>query len=134
MTEVTAGTEDAMTKSDRETESTRGARIYRPLTDIVEAPDGVTLMLEMPGVGSEDAEIELERGVLTIRGRAKLTSSENFQPVYAEYGEGDYERSFTLSDDLDGSKISAEIRGGVLNVHLPRSEAAKPKKIAIKAG
>jgi HSP20 family protein len=94
----------------------------------------VVLALEMPGVGRDDVEIDLERRVLTIRGRARVTSPEGFRRVYAEYGEGDYERVFTLSEAIDESAIRAEMSNGVLTLTLPRAEAAKPKRIEVKAG
>ena len=112
----------------------RGARLYRPLTDIVEAEDGITMMVEMPGVAADGVDIAVERRVLTIRGRAQRTNPENFRLVYAEYGEGDYERSFTLTDDFDPSRIEARMRNGLLTLKLPRAEAAQPKKIAVHAG
>ena len=114
-------------------ETTTGARIYRPLTDIVETEDSVTLMLEMPGVAAEDVDVTLEQRVLTIRGKVRPTQPEKLQLAYAEYGEGDYERAFTLSDDFDPDKIDASVANGVLTVTLPRAAEAKPKKIAVKA-
>jgi len=114
-------------------ETTSGGRVYRPLTDIVETGEGVTLMLEMPGVAPDDVDVTLERRVLTIRGKVRPTSPEKLRLAYAEYGEGDYERSFTLSDDFDPEKIGAEVSHGVLTVTLPRAAEAKPKKIAVKA-
>ncbi len=114
-------------------ETTTGARIYRPLTDIVETEDGVTLMLEMPGVAAEDVDVTLEQRVLTIRGTVRPTQPEKLQLAHAEYGEGDYERAFTLSDDFDPDKIDASVANGVLTVTLPRTAEAKPKKIAVKA-
>ena len=114
-------------------ETTAGGRIYRPLADVVETDEGVTLMLEMPGVSAEDVDITLEKRVLTIRGKVRHASPENLQLAYAEYGEGDYERAFTLSDDFDPEKIGAEVSHGVLTVTLPRAAEAKPKKIAVKA-
>ena len=134
MADVAATTQDTPAKSERSSESARGGRLYRPVTDIAETEAGVTLVLEMPGVAPENVDVELEKRVLTIKGRAALTNPENFQLVYAEYGEGDYERAFTLSEDLDGSKIKAEMRDGVLTVNLPRAEAAKPQRIEVKAG
>ena len=115
-------------------ESARGARIYRPLTDIVEMPDGVMMLVEMAGVHADDVDISVERRVLTVRGRTKRSNPENFRLVYAEYGEGDYERAFTLSEDLDAAKIEAELRNGLLTLKLPRAEAATPKKISVRAG
>lgn len=114
-------------------ETTHGGRIYRPLTDILETKEGVSLMLEMPGVASDDVDISLERRVLTIRGRANRPDPENLQLVHAEYGEGDYERVFTMSEDFNPEKIEAAMRNGMLTVTLPRAAAALPKKITVKA-
>lgn len=114
-------------------ETTTGARLYRPVTDIVETEDGVSLMLEVPGVAPEDVDVVLEQRVLTIRGKVQPTQPEKLQLAYAEYGEGDYERAFTLSDDFDSDKIEASVVNGVLTVTLPRAAEAKPKRIAVKA-
>lgn len=114
-------------------ETTTGGRIYRPLADIVETPEGVTLMLEMPGVAADDVDITLEKRVLTIRGKVHPTAPEKLQLAYAEYGEGDYERAFTLSDDFDPDRIGAEVAHGVLTVTLPRVAEAKPRKITVKS-
>lgn len=114
-------------------ETTHGGRVYRPLTDIVETANGVSLMLEMPGVAPEDVDITLEKRVLSIRGRVRPMQSEKLRLAYAEYGEGDYERIFTLSDDFDPDKIEASASNGVLRVVLPRAEAVRPKRIEVKA-
>ncbi len=128
--EVTPSTD----KTPAETpETTTGGRIYRPLADIVETDEGVTLMLEMPGVAPDDVDVTLEQRVLTIRGKVRTTSPEKLQLTYAEYGEGDFERSFTLSDDFDPEKIGASVSLGVLTVTLPRMAEAKPRKIAVTA-
>jgi HSP20 family molecular chaperone IbpA len=115
-------------------ESTRGAPVYRPLADIRDTGVGVVLTLEMPGVGPDGVEIGLERRALTIHGRGRVTSPEGFRRVYAEYGEGDYERAFTLSEEIDEGAIRAEMANGVLTLTLPRAEAAKPRRIEVKAG
>ncbi|MEO1600879.1 MAG: Hsp20/alpha crystallin family protein [Pseudomonadota bacterium] len=114
-------------------ETMTGGRIYQPLTDIVETDEGVTLMLEMPGVTAEDVDVTLEKRVLTIRGKIHGTEPEKLQLAYAEYGEGDYERSFSLSDDFDPEKIGATVAHGVLTVTLPRAPEAQPKKITVTA-
>jgi len=120
--------------AERTSESTRGVAVYRPPVDIFDTGEGVKLLLEMPGVGRDDVEIDLERRTLTIRGRGRVTSPEGYRRVYAEYGEGDYERVFTLSEDIDEAAIRAEMSNGVLTLTLPRAEAAKPKRIEVKAG
>lgn len=114
-------------------ESTRGSRIYRPLADICETESGVALAIDMPGVGPEDVDITLEKRVLTIRGRAQQTRPEGYNPVYAEYGEGDYERAFSLSEEIDEARIKAAVHGGVLMLELPKAEPAKPKRIKVQA-
>ncbi|HUF55284.1 MAG TPA: Hsp20/alpha crystallin family protein [Thermohalobaculum sp.] len=114
-------------------ETARGAAVFRPLADIREHKDGVTVTVEMPGVGPDDVEIELERRVLTIRGRGRRTAPEGYRRVYAEYEEGDYERTFTVSEDLDAAKVKASMKSGVLTLELPRAKEAKPRQIKVSA-
>lgn len=125
--------ERALRQQDGRPETARGAAVYRPVADIVEGDGGVVVQIEMPGVPSEDVEIAVERRVLTVRGRGRVTAPEGYRLVHAEYGEGDYERSFTLGQDIDEAGIAAEMRNGVLTLTLPRAAAAKPRKIEVKA-
>ena len=115
-------------------ESTRGVAVFRPLADIRSTKEGVVLAVEMPGVGPNEVDIDLERRVLTIRGRGRQTSPEGYRRVYSEYPEGDYERVFTLSEEIDEGAIRAEMSNGVLTLTLPKAEAAKPRRIEVKAG
>lgn len=127
---------DVSNPDKRETdmpETTHGGRVYRPLADIVETGDGVQLMLEMPGVSRDDLDVTLEKRVLTIRGKVHPTAPDKLDLVHAEYGEGDYERSFSMSQDFDPDKIEASLSNGILTLTLPRAEAAKPKKIEVRA-
>ena len=87
----------------------------------------------MPGVGPDGVDIDVERRVLTVRGRGR-TRAGGLPPDYGEYGEGDYERSFTLSEEIDDAAIRAEMANGVLTLTLPRAEASKPRRIEVKAG
>ena len=114
-------------------ETTTGGRVYRPLTDIVESDDGVTLMLEMPGVAAEDVDITLEKRVLTVRGKVHAAQPDKLELAYGEYGVGDFERAFTMSDDFDPERIGATVTNGLLTVTLPRAAEAQPKKIAVAA-
>jgi HSP20 family molecular chaperone IbpA len=113
-------------------EPTGGGQIFRAPTDIVETDTGVTLMLDMPGVSPEQVDVTLDNRVLTIRGRISSAKPEGLELAYTEYGEGDFERAFTLSEDFDPDRIEAEMRGGVLTVTLPRAPETQPKKIAVK--
>lgn len=115
-------------------EATRDRPLYRPLTDIVETEESVIVTAEMPGVGPDDVDITLENRVLTIRGRTPTNEHAGYRRVYTEYGDGDYERSFTLSEDIDRNRIKAEQKNGVLVLELPKAKEAQPKKIKVKAG
>lgn len=112
-------------------EATVPARTYVPTTDIYEAEQALTVVLEMPGVDKSNVEINVEAGVLTIAGRVDFSKYEGMQPVYTEYNVGHYRRSFSLSNKIDQSKIAAEMRDGVLTVTLPKAEEAKPRRISI---
>jgi HSP20 family molecular chaperone IbpA len=132
-TEMTSSMDQAPARQEQSAQSERGATVYRPLADIVETKEGVAVRMEMPGVGADDIEISLERRVLTVRGRGRVTRPKGYRLIYAEYGEGDYERTFVLSQDIDEERIAAEMKDGVLNLVLPRSEAAKPKRIQVRS-
>jgi len=114
-------------------ESARGAAIYRPAADICETESGVVIAIDMPGVGPDDVEITLEQRVLSVRGRGRQTRPEGYRPIYAEYGEGDYERAFSLSEEIDVAAIKAAVDGGVLMLELPKVEPVKPNRMKVKA-
>ncbi|PRY22528.1 HSP20 family molecular chaperone IbpA [Aliiruegeria haliotis] len=120
-------------KRDAGAERTGMTRTYRPLTDIIETEQGVSLMLEMPGASPEAIDISLERRILSIRANVPTTRHDGAELAHAEYGEGDFERAFTLSEDFDPERIEAEMRNGVLTITLPRAEETQPRKIAVKA-
>ena len=128
-TDITPATEKTTTDAP---ETAGGGRIYRPLTDICETDQGVSMMIEMPWVAAGAVEITLENRGLTIRGKVEPMRPENPELAYAEYGGGDFERAFTLSEDFDPDRIEAEMRGGVLTLTLPRAPEAQPKRIAVK--
>lgn len=130
-TEVTKAPEQ--TPAETGAPTTRNRPVWRPLTDIVETKDGVTLMLELPGVAAEHVDVALEKRVLTIRARSGVSVPDKLRRVHAEYEPGDYERAFTLSDDFDAERIEAELKNGVLTLRLPRSTAAEPRSIKVKA-
>lgn len=114
-------------------ETTRARPLYRPRADIYETEDKVVVLSEMPGVGPNDIDITLERGVLTIRGQTPETAHEGYRQIYAEYGEGDYERVFTVSEEIDRDGIKAQQKNGLLVLELPKSTSAKARKIEVKS-
>ena len=86
----------------------------------------------MPGVAPDGVDITLERRVLTIRGRSAVNDRAGYQRVYNEYADGDYERVFTLSENIDRDRIEATLKDGVLQLVLPKAEAAKARRIELK--
>ena len=116
---------------EKKTETTTPARVFVPVTDIFETPEALTVVLEMPGVDRNSVEASVENDVLTIEGRIDFTKYDAMRPVYTEYNVGHYARSFEISDRIDQSKISAEIKDGVVTIVLPKGEQAKPRKIQV---
>ena len=117
---------------EKKTETTTPARVFVPVTDIFETPEALTVVLEMPGVDRSSVEASVENDVLTIEGRIDFTKYEAMRPVYTEYNVGHYARSFEISDRIDQSKISAEIKDGVVTIVLAKGEQAKPRKIQVR--
>ena len=115
------------------TERTRERPLYAPRVDIVETEDALELLADMPGVTRDGVEVTLEQRVLTVRGRAEVRVPEGLAPLYLEYEPGDYERSFALSDAVDPSGIEARVRGGVLQLRLPKAGPAKRQRIEVEA-
>jgi HSP20 family molecular chaperone IbpA len=112
-------------------EKTVPGRFFVPSTDAYETEDGLTLVMEMPGVVRESLDVSLEDGVLTVEGRLNFSKYEGLEPVYTEYNVGHYTRSFSLSDKVDQENIAAKIEDGVLTLTLPKAQAARPRRIAV---
>lgn len=111
-------------------EATRSeARYVTPPVDIVETEDGLTVVADVPGLDEKNLELSVDQGVLTIEGKAVFGTG---SLLWREYAMDGYWRQFHLPDSFDASKAKAEIRHGVLTLHLPKAEAAKPRKIAIE--
>jgi len=115
-------------------ERTRARRAYVPRADIYETETDIVLVADMPGVDENSVDVTLEKNVLTITGTVEEMAPENYGLAYAEYGSGDYQRSFTLSNEIDREKIEAMVKNGVLKLRLPKSHAARSRKIAVKGG
>lgn len=114
-------------------EDARHRRTFSPSVDIVETQDELVVHADMPGVGGENIDIHFEAGELLLHGRVKDRAPEHAKPLAREYGVGDFYRVFTISEEVDAEKISAEYRNGVLTLRLPKLEAAKPRKIQVVA-
>lgn len=114
-------------------EPTRAGRIYAPQVDIIERKNDIVVIADMPGVDENTVDLTLEKNVLTIYGRVESEIPNNYRLSMAEYGIGDYQRVFTLSDEVDRDKIQATVKNGVLKLVMPKAEAVKTRKIAVQA-
>jgi HSP20 family protein len=114
-------------------ERTPNRTVFIPPSDIYETKDSIVVLAEMPGVAPDGVDLTLERRMLTIRGRSVANEHAGYQRVYNEYADGDYERVFTLSENIDRDRIEATLKDGVLNLVLPKAETARPRKIELKA-
>jgi HSP20 family protein len=104
---------------------------FTPRVDILENDNEISIFADMPGVRPENADIRFENGELTLHGHCSPRHDvANY--LAAEYGIGDFYRVFTINETIDADKITAELKNGVLTVHLPKSEAVKPRKIAVQ--
>jgi len=113
-------------------ERTRSTTTYTPRFDIVEVDDELTLYGDLPGVAPENLEVRFENEHLIVHGRVEPRHEER-QHVYGEYGIGDFYREFRINEAVDAGKIEAELKDGVLTLHLPKAEAIKPKRIEVKS-
>ena len=118
---------------EKKDEATVPARIYVPTTDIFETEGALMVVMEMPGVVKEHADMIVEDNVLSVTGRIDFSKYEKLQPVYTEYNIGHFRRSFSLApSSIDEHKITAEMDDGVLTLKLPKAERVKARKIELK--
>jgi HSP20 family protein len=106
---------------------------WTPLADITEDDKEYLIKAELPEMKREDVKVTVENAVLTISGERKVEKEEKKRKYHrVERGYGTFMRSFTLPDDADFNKVNAEFKSGLLTVHVPKSERAKPKQIEVK--
>lgn len=106
---------------------------WTPSVDISETEGEYQIKAEIPDVKKEDVKVTLEDGVLTIQGERKYEKEEKGKKYHRiERSYGSFVRTFSLPDVIDEEKVKAEFKDGVLNLHLPKSEKAKPKAIEVK--
>ena len=114
-------------------ERTRECQCFVPRSDIYELDDQIIIVADVPGVSEKSVEITLEKDILTINAYVELVEWEGYSLSYAEYGIGDYQRSFRLPDQIDRDNIEAVLKDGVLRLFLPKAPQAKTRKIEVKA-
>lgn len=118
----------------KETATTREQEAMLPPVDVVEDASGITLWADLPGVPKDKLNVRVEADTLTIEGEVSLPLAQGMEASYAEVQLPRYQRVFTLGQELDSDKASAEFRNGVLKLHIPKAEHARPRRIEVQAG
>ncbi len=115
-----------------EQERTRSRRCFVPKADIYDTDQEIIVLADIPGANNKTVDVTLEKNVLTINAFVEPVLTNGFDLAYAEYDEGDYQRSFRLSNEIAQDKIEAAVSEGVLRLRLPKSQGAATRKIAVK--
>jgi HSP20 family protein len=124
-------TERSDERSLKTSEETRSSEKYiKPPVNIIETEEGLTLTAEIPCASRDALEINVEKGILTIS--APCSRSLPGTPSYTEFELAPYYRQFSIPESLDHEKAKADLSNGILILRIPKTEAAKPRKIEIK--
>lgn len=115
---------------EKNIEKTREMNEVRPAVDIYENDDEILLHVDMPGVVKDDIKVDIDNGTLSISGIRKLEAEG--VATYEEFTDVEYVRSFSVPQTIEINKVEAELKNGILKLHLPKSEAVKPRQIEIK--
>lgn len=108
------------------------SRVWSPSVDIYEDADVIVIKADLPGIKQEEIDVEMNNDVLTIRGERKFEDEarrDNYIRVERTYGA--FQRSFTIGIPIEGDKIKAVYRNGILELTLPKAEATKPRKVQV---
>jgi HSP20 family molecular chaperone IbpA len=103
-----------------------------PPVDVIEDTGGITLYADLAGVPKDKLSLQVEANTLTIEGEIALNMPEGIEASHAEVSLPRYRRVFTLSQELDTQKVNAEFENGLLKLHIPKAEHAKPRRIEVK--
>jgi HSP20 family protein len=114
-------------------EHMRSGLMFIPAVDIIEGDNEILLLADMPGVKPDALDINYEAGVLTIYGHVEPRRQPEDNCLVEEYEVGDFSRRFEIGEGIDAGKIEAELRDGVLTLHMPKTPEVMPRKISVKA-
>jgi len=128
-TPISKRPEEAITKAER----TRNRPHFAPNVDIVELSGELQVLADMPGLRPEDVDIHFENGTLSIHGKVADRQPDSTNYLLHEFEVGDFHRTFEVSEAVNPEGISADYANGVLTLHLPKTEAVKARKIAVRA-
>ena len=108
-------------------------RLYAPRVDVLETEDALILYADLPGVKPDDVALTCKGDELVLHAACEPRHAGK-RPIYAEYGVGDFHRAFKIAEQVETSGIEAALKDGVLTVRVPKSEAVRPKRIAVTSG
>lgn len=106
--------------------------IATPAVDIYENDVEILLHADMPGVLKEDISVHIDNGTMVLSGTRRLSIAG--ASTWRELGDTEFRRTFSVPQSIDVNKVHAALKDGVLRLHLPKSEASRPRQIEIKAG
>ncbi|MGM0423579.1 MAG: Hsp20/alpha crystallin family protein [Thermodesulfobacteriota bacterium] len=106
----------------------------RPAADILQKDDSYYILIDMPGVSKDKLDISVDENVLSVQADTAYQPQGQESLIENEFGNVQYVRKFTLSDNVDKENIQANLKNGLLRLHLPKSPETKPKRIEIQAG
>jgi len=132
-TETTTMQKQEHTGTEGEARPVQNRPVYTPAVDVIEREDGFVIVADMPGVSLDQVDIQLEDDVLRIAGRRSELEPASGDLIYKEFDACDYERAFTITDEINRDKIKATVKNGVLRIELPKAEKAQPRKITVHA-
>jgi HSP20 family protein len=108
------------------------AQTFQPNVDILETQDDWVIVADVPGAARETLDVQFDDGVLKVQAKVAVRQPAETGYLVREYPVGDFERSFRIGEGVDASRIDASLDAGVLTIHLPKAESAKPRKIEVR--
>ncbi len=114
------------------TRTGNGASAWLPPLDVIEGEKEFTVRAELPGIDPKDVQITVQNNLLTLSGEKKFARAEKGKAfTRSECAYGSFQRTLTLPEGVDADKVSAEGANGVLEIRIPKPEAATPKRIPV---
>ena len=123
-----------MTQRTELTSSTKGERDSVPVSpavDVFEDAGGITLLADMPGVAKDRLDVKIDGDTLLVEGQVELEGLSEMRALWAEVNVPRFRRTFTLSRELDASRIEANLKDGVLTLRVPKQAHAQPRRIEV---
>jgi HSP20 family protein len=123
----------AQSKQPTRESGTYSGPYFEPRVDIYETEDALVVSADLPGAQADDIQTDVRDNLLTLTAKVQKVNGA-WKPLYREYETGHYARQFRLGQHIDQSRITAQLKDGVLTLTLPKAERVKPRRIEIKSG